>query len=132
MKFRTTKEKIFSALSETNKIIPIRTTLPILSCVLVEVKKEKVVLTATDLEQTIITKIEADTITQGSIAVPGNRFIEIISALQSGALEISSNENMPKQYTKVRLTKNIRSKFLYIFFIIGCRLKNIFSKNYIV
>jgi len=93
MKFRTTKEKIYSALSETNKIIPIRTTLPILSCVLVEVKKEKVVLTATDLEQTIITKIEADTITQGSIAVPGNRFIEIISALQSGALEISSNEN---------------------------------------
>ena len=93
MKFRTTKEKIFSALSETNKIIPIRTTLPILSCVLVEVKKDKVVLTATDLEQTIITKIEADTITQGSIAVPGNRFIEIISALQSGALEISSNEN---------------------------------------
>ncbi len=86
MKFRTTKEKIFSALSETNKIIPIRTTLPILSCVLVEVKKEKVVLTATDLEQTIISKIEADTITQGSIAVPGNRFIEIISALQSGAL----------------------------------------------
>ena len=41
MKFRTTKEKIFSALSETNKIIPIRTTLPILSCVLVEVKKGK-------------------------------------------------------------------------------------------
>ena len=93
MKFRTTKEKIFSALSETNKIIPLRTTLPILSCVLVEVKENKVILTATDLEQTIITNINADTIEKGSIAVPGNRFIEIISALQSGAIEISSNEN---------------------------------------
>ena len=110
MKFRTTKEKIFSALSETNKIIPIRTTLPILSCVLLEAKKNKVVLTTTDLEQTIITKINADIVTQGSIAVPGNRFIEIISALQTGALEISSNENSEIEISSPKGTYKIMGK----------------------
>ena len=45
MKFRTTKERLFSALNETNKIIPIRTTLPILSCVLIEAKASGMPLT---------------------------------------------------------------------------------------
>ena len=93
MKFRTTKEKLFSSLNETNKIIPIRTTLPILSCVLIETKKTEVVLTATDLEQTVITRIDAEIPIEGKIAVPGSRFIEIISALPSGPLELSVTED---------------------------------------
>lgn len=93
MKFRTTKEKLFSALNETNKIIPIRTTLPILSCVLIEAKNERVILTATDLEQTVISKIDAEIPLEGTIAVPGGRFIEIISALPSGAIEITVSDN---------------------------------------
>ena len=40
MKFSTTKEALFSALNETNKVIPIRTTLPVLSCVLLKAEKE--------------------------------------------------------------------------------------------
>ena len=89
MKFRTTKEKLFSALNETNKIIPIRTTLPILSCVLIEAKNSQVILTATDLEQTIVTKIDAEIPKEGVLAVPGSRFLEIVSALPSGAIEIT-------------------------------------------
>ena len=93
MKFRTTKEKLFTALSETNKIIPIRTTLPILSCVLIKTKKDKIILTATDLEQTIITEVLSEIPQEGSIAVPGNRFMEIIAALPSGPIEITCNED---------------------------------------
>jgi len=107
MKFRTTKEKLFSALNETNKIIPIRTTLPILSCVLIEAKNNRVVLTATDLEQTIITKIDSEVPEEGVLAVPGNRFLEIVSALPSGAIEIATTEekeveiNSPKGAYKI-------------------------------
>ncbi len=93
MKFRTTKEKLFSALNETNKIIPLRTTLPILSCVFLEAKQNKINLRATDLEQTIITSFDAEIPIEGETAIPGNRFAEIISALPSGALEISLGEN---------------------------------------
>jgi len=107
MKFRTTKEKLFSALSETNKIIPIRTTLPVLSCVLLEAKEQKIILTATDLEQTIITKFDAEVTAEGKIAVPGNRFLEIVSALSSGGIELSSTDekeieiNSPKGIYKI-------------------------------
>ena len=93
MKFRTTKEKLFSALNETNKIIPIRTTLPILGCVLIKTTKEKIILTATDLEQTVITEVLAEVPEEGSIAVPGNRFMEIVAALPSGPIEIASKED---------------------------------------
>jgi DNA polymerase-3 subunit beta len=93
MKFRTTKEKLFSALNETNKIIPIRTTLPILSCVLIKTDKNKVVLTATDLEQTVITEIQSEIPEEGSIAVPGNRLMEIVAALPSGPIEIICKED---------------------------------------
>ena len=93
MKFRTTKEKLFSALNETNKIIPLRTTLPILSCVFLEAKQNKLNLRATDLEQTIITCFDAEVSIEGEIAVPSNRFAEIVSALPAGPLEISLSEN---------------------------------------
>ena len=110
MKFRTTKEKLFSALSETNKIIPLRTTLPILSCVLVEAKENKIKLTATDLEQTIITKIEAETPKEGLLAVPGNRFMEIISALPSGAIEITATEDKEIEISSPKGTYKIMGK----------------------
>ncbi len=62
MKINTTKNSLFSALNETNKVIPIRTTLPILSCVLLEARKDLLYITATDLEQTISTTIAAKTV----------------------------------------------------------------------
>ena len=93
MKFRTTKEKLFSALNETNKIIPLRTTLPILSCIFLEARQNKINLRATDLEQTIITSFDAEVPIEGETAIPGNRFAEIVSALPSGALEVSLGEN---------------------------------------
>ena len=92
MKFRTTKERLFSALNETNKIIPIRTTLPVLSCVLIETRENKIILTATDLEQTVIAKIDTEVLEEGQVAVPGIRFLEIVSALPVGPVEISTTE----------------------------------------
>ena len=58
MKFTTTKENLFKALNETNKVIPVRTTLPILSCVLIQINNNEIKLIATDLEQTIIFKVD--------------------------------------------------------------------------
>ena len=41
MNFITSKESLFLALNETNKVIPVRTTLPILSCVFIKAENEK-------------------------------------------------------------------------------------------
>lgn len=110
MKFRTTKEVLFSALNETNKIIPLRTTLPILSCVLIETKNNQIILTASDLEQTIITKIDAEVPEEGAVAVPGNRLLEIVSALPAGPLEISATEEKEVEISSPKGVYKIRGK----------------------
>ena len=84
MKIKTTKRALFEALNETNKVIPIRTTLPVLACVLLKAEKEDLKLTTTDLEQTIVTQAKATVVEEGTTALPAGRFLEIVSALPEG------------------------------------------------
>ena len=53
MKFSTTKNNLLNILLETNKDVPIRTTLPILSCAVFSIQKNNSTISATDLEQTV-------------------------------------------------------------------------------
>jgi len=104
MKFTTTKNNLFKALNETNRVIPIRTTLPILSCVLIKTHKQEITLIATDLEQTIISNIKGKVLEEGETALPNGRFLEIVSALPEEELEISTKED---QETKINSSKGV-------------------------
>ena len=57
MKFSTSKIELPQALQKLSKATPVRSTLPILSCVLVKVDKKKTILKTTDLEITIEVEI---------------------------------------------------------------------------
>jgi len=94
MNFITSKEKLFLALNETNKVIPIRTTLPILGCVLIKAEQEKLTLTSTDLEQTIVARLESKNIKTGEVAVPCGKLLEIVSALpNTGEINVLVKED---------------------------------------
>ena len=94
MNFITSKESLFLALNETNKVIPLRTTLPILSCVLIEAENEKLTLTSTDLEQTIKTTLQSKTMKEGVVAVPNGKLLEIVSALpNNGEINVLVKED---------------------------------------
>tara|TARA_B110000438_G_scaffold202811_1_gene194466 strand:+ start:660 stop:1775 length:1116 start_codon:yes stop_codon:yes gene_type:complete len=94
MHFITSKEKIFKALNETNKVIPLRTTLPILSCVLIKTKENELILTSTDLEQTIKITIDVKTIKPGEITVSSAKILEIVSALPNkGEINFSTKDD---------------------------------------
>ena len=97
MKFTTTKDTLFKALNETNRVIPLRTTLPILSCVLIKAENQEITLIATDLEQTIISKIKGKVLEEGEMAVPNNRFLEIVSALPNEEIEIQTKEDQEQK-----------------------------------
>ena len=62
MKFNTSKNNLIKALLENSKVVPTRTTLPILGCVLIKAEQEKLTLTSTDLEQTIVARLESKNI----------------------------------------------------------------------
>ena len=53
MKFSTSKKELQQALQKLSKAIPNRSTLPILSCVLIKATNKKTTLRSTDLELTI-------------------------------------------------------------------------------
>ena len=68
-------------------VVPTKTSLPILSTFLMEAKKDKIYLTANDLDVSLTTIVDCNVEAEGKIAVPGKKFFEIIRSLADGAVE---------------------------------------------
>jgi len=81
MKYSTSKNELQSALQKLSKAVPNRSTLPILSCILVEVSESGVLLRSTDLEITITTTLESSIEEQGSAAIPLQPLFDIAGEL---------------------------------------------------
>ena len=78
---------------EHQKVVPLRTTLPVLSCAYLSIKKNILIIKTTDLEQTIFSKNTINNFKEGSVCIPMARFTEIISALPNEDITINSNED---------------------------------------
>jgi len=76
------KENLISNINIVLKAVPVRTTLPILECILLSVTDDGFFMLGNDLEMAIETKyIEAMIIEKGNIAVDAKRFSDIIRKL---------------------------------------------------
>lgn len=71
--------------------LPPKTSLPSLSNILLESEGEKLRLAATDLDTTVITWIPATISSQGSVALPGKKLLEIVREL--GGTDVSINSS---------------------------------------
>ena len=74
MKFSIEKDQILEALQKVQSIVGQRTTLPILSNVLLEAEDGKLTLTTTDMEVSVRTSLDADISESGSTTLPARRF----------------------------------------------------------
>jgi len=93
MKFKTSKEILLHAIQTVEGAVPTKTTLPILSNVLIEAQKDKLIFNATDLDIGIIYQTKADIIEEGNITVPAKRFSDIIKELPEGEVIITIRKN---------------------------------------
>jgi DNA polymerase-3 subunit beta len=93
LKFSIQKKELQGLLLEHIKVVPIRTTLPVLMCALFVVEKQNLTIKTTDLDQTIISSTKITNEKTGSIAIPTNRLFEIINALPDGEIKINANED---------------------------------------
>ncbi len=84
MKFSIQKENILEELQLLQGIVEKRNTMPILANILVQVSKNKVELTGTDLEVGLKTHFEADIDEPGAITVSGKKIFEIVKSLPDG------------------------------------------------
>lgn len=93
MKIKVSKENLLKGIQTVYPVVPSRSTLPILSHLLLEAKGDILQLTATDLEMGITTKVPAEVVEEGAIAVPAKRLNDLIKELPNEVLQVNSKKN---------------------------------------
>jgi len=93
MRFKTNKAKLNSAVSRLQSIVPPKSTIPILSNILFDLEGEKLELKVTDLDVSMTSVIDVETMKKGSITVPAKVFSEIVKELPDYDLDITTTEN---------------------------------------
>lgn len=93
MKLKVQKDILLNGIQSVQNIITSRTTLPILSNILIETQQNNLRLTATDLDIGISCVIPVDTQEAGAITIPAKRFNDIIKELPADTIDITSKKN---------------------------------------
>ena len=92
MKFSISKEQLINGLQAVQNIVSSRTTLPILSNVLLRGEEKKLELTATDLDVTVSCAVEGDIKKTGAFTVPVKKLFGIVRELGNSEIEVEVDE----------------------------------------
>lgn len=92
MKFAVAKDQLLNGLQAVQNIVSSRTTLPILSNVLLKASEGRLDFTATDLDVTISCGIEASVKKAGSITLPVKKLFSIVRELGAQEIEVELDD----------------------------------------
>jgi DNA polymerase-3 subunit beta len=92
MNLTIAKEQIINGLQAVQNVVGTRTTLPILSNVLLRAEKDRLELTATDLDVTISCAVEASVKKPGAATVPVKKLFGIVRELGNPEIELEVDE----------------------------------------
>ncbi len=90
MKFTITREQLQEGLTAVAAAIPAKTTLPVLSNVLVEATKHGLRLSGTDLDIAVSTTVAADVDADGAVTLPAKKLIDITRELPSAPIRFAA------------------------------------------
>src|SRR5580700_8435399 len=93
MEFSVSKSALLNELSTTQGVVERKTTIPILSNLLVEAKGSHLTITATDLELSIRTSCEAKVKKEGAGTIPAKKLLELVRLLPEGEIKFRLLEN---------------------------------------
>ncbi len=96
MKFSINKNELVGALTIVSKGVSTRSTLPVLSGILLEAVGDKLILQTTDLELSIKYSIAALVEEEGKTVVPGKLFFDIIKSLPDAAVLVRVEDNQAR------------------------------------
>lgn len=85
MKFETTRENLLGPMQMVSNVVERKQTLPILSNILLKLKNNKILVTATDLEMEVIAKLDVQNGIDGEITVPVRKLLDTCKALPEGS-----------------------------------------------
>jgi DNA polymerase III subunit beta len=92
MNLTISKEQIINGLQSVQNVVSTRTTLPILSNVLLRAEGERLEFTATDLDVTVACSVEAKVTKPGASTVPVKKLFGIVRELSSLEIELEVDE----------------------------------------
>ena len=92
MNLTIAKEQILTGLQAVQNVVSARTTLPILSNVLMRVEGEKLEFTATDLDVTVACTVEAKVKKGGAATVPVKKLFGIVRELNGSEIDIEVDD----------------------------------------
>ena len=85
MRLTLPREVLLKPLQQVVNVVERRSTMPILANLLMQVSREQLALTATDLEVQMVATTTAAGAVDGATTVPARKFFEIVRALPDGA-----------------------------------------------
>jgi len=92
MKLECKTATLRDAVQLLQPVCPLRTTLPILSNILVQAEAGKIELTGTDLDVTMRTDVPADVATEGKTTIPVRFLLDALRRMDTETIELSVDE----------------------------------------
>ncbi len=91
MKFSLPKSRLFNYLQNVLKVVPTKSTLPILTNLLMEALDNKIKISATDLDISITTTIDCNVIKKGTASIPARILFDIIKELPESDINFEAS-----------------------------------------
>ncbi|MGN6555144.1 MAG: DNA polymerase III subunit beta [Verrucomicrobiota bacterium] len=92
MNLTIAKDQIINGLQAVQNVVSTRTTLPILSNVLIRAENDRLEFTATDLDVTVVCSVEAKVTKPGATTVPVKKLFGIVRELSNAEIEIEVDD----------------------------------------
>lgn len=110
MKIICKKSDLLNRVNITLKAVSTKSTMPILECIVIDVKANRIKLIANDMELGIETIVEGEILEEGVIALNAKVFSEIIRKLPDNDITIETDDNYTAHITCEKAKFNIAGK----------------------
>lgn len=96
MKVKILQKDFYPGLQAVARSLGVRSTLPVLSCVLIQTEKGNLKLSATNLEIGVVKIVEAEILQDGEVCVPAKTLLETIGSLPETDVLIEESNGLLK------------------------------------
>jgi DNA polymerase-3 subunit beta len=93
MKIQCQKADLLNSVNIVLKAVPVKSTMPILECLIIEASEQSIKLIANDMELGIETLVKGKTLESGTVALNAKIFSEIIRRLPENEVNITTDVN---------------------------------------
>ncbi len=92
MKFACKREELLKALSVATKLVKTRANLPVLANIMISTDKNKIKVSATDLESSVAVCIDSHVSDEGAITIPARTLLEFVQSSSDETIDIDSQD----------------------------------------